>query len=130
MSLTIVIAGDATLRRLNRDFLGLDAPTDVLSFANRPPRSYRPGRSHTEEYLGDVIISLMRARAQAKSGGHALLDELRLLVIHGVLHLLGHDHDTPERKRRMWSAQTLALKKTGAAIEGSDTDLDGEDFDA
>ena len=119
VALTIVVAGDAALRRLNRDFLGVDAPTDVLSFPtggrlDGSPRPIGSGR----EYLGDVIISLARAKAQAKIGGHALDDELRLLVIHGVLHLLGLDHGTVEDKRRMWSLQAKALKKAGAWIAG------------
>ena len=129
VSLTIVITGDAALRKLNREFLGIDAPTDVLSFPfqiGRPGRSLRsipeverrglrPARSN---YLGDVIISLARARAQARIGGHALIDELRLLVIHGVLHLLGHDHGTTEEKQHMWILQAKALKQAGAWIKG------------
>ena len=107
-SLAIVVTGDATLRRLNRDFAGVDAPTDVLSF-----EAGEPG-----EYLGDVIISAPRARAQAKRGGHPFIDEMRLLVIHGVLHLLGYDHDTPGRKKRMWAAQAKALRTVKASIEG------------
>ena len=108
MSLTIVITGNAALRRLNRDFAGVDAPTDVLSFA----------AEEAPDYLGDVIISLPRARAQARSGGHPLIDELRLLVVHGVLHLLGHDHHAPVQKRRMWAAQARALRTAGASIAG------------
>ena len=68
-------------------------------------------------YLGDVIISAPRARAQAKRGGHPFVDEMRLLAIHGVLHLLGHDHDTPGRKKRMWAAQAKALRAAQASIE-------------
>jgi probable rRNA maturation factor len=114
-SLAIVVAGDTALRRLNRDFLGINAPTDVLAF---PAEGQGPGRSGScEEYLGDVIISLARARAQARDGGHSLIDELRLLVIHGVLHLLGHDHDTPRHKARMWAAQARALRRLGASID-------------
>jgi probable rRNA maturation factor len=95
------------LRKLNRKFLGIDAPTDVLSF---------PSAEDVE--LGDVIISLARARAQAKHGGHPLIDELRLLVAHGVLHLLGYDHATPAQKRRMWAAQAEALRRIGASLDG------------
>ncbi len=123
VSLTIVVTGDAALRQLNRDFLGIDTPTDVLSFpsgADFPvglERRHAPrSRRHTD--LGDVVISLARARAQAKSGGHPLIDELCLLVIHSVLHLLGYDHETPEQKKRMWAAQARALKQTGASIAG------------
>ena len=109
MSLTIVVTGDAALRRLNRDFAGVDAPTDVLSFEYGDPG----------EYLGDVIISAPRARAQAKRGGHPFIDEMRLLAIHGVLHLLGYDHDTPGRKKRMWAVQAKALRTAQASIEAS-----------
>lgn len=110
-SLTIVVSGDAALRKLNRDFLGIDEPTDVLSFAV----------DEDSAYLGDVVISLMRARAQAKSGGHTLTDELRLLVIHGVLHLLGYDHDTPAQRKHMWAVQAKALRRVGATFETPDT---------
>jgi probable rRNA maturation factor len=108
VGLTIIIAGDALLRKLNRDFAGIDAPTDVLSFT----------AENEGAYLGDVIISLARAKAQAKHDGHLLIDELRLLVIHGVLHLTGYDHDTSPRKKKMWAAQAKALRKIGASIEG------------
>lgn len=108
-SLTVVVAGDAALRRLNRDFAGVDAATDVLAFT----------ADETPDYLGEVVISLPRARAQARRGGHRLIDELRLLTIHGVLHLLGHDHQTPGQKRRMWAAQARALRQVGASIDGA-----------
>ncbi|HET7088476.1 MAG TPA: rRNA maturation RNase YbeY [Anaerolineae bacterium] len=108
VSLTIVVTGDAALRRLNREFASVDAPTDVLSFESGDPG----------EYLGDVMISAPRARAQARRGGHPFIDEMRLLVIHGVLHLLGYDHDTPGRKKRMWAAQAKALRTVKASIEG------------
>jgi probable rRNA maturation factor len=100
--LTIVVAGDALLRKLNRQFLGIDAPTDVLSF---------PAQSQTgEAYLGDIAISFPRARAQAAAAGHPVEAELRLLAVHGVLHLLGHDHARPGEKKRMWAAQDTILK--------------------
>ena len=129
VALTIVITGDAALRRLNRDFLGVDAPTDVLSFAaenagvepsggDTRNRQAKPAEASTPTYLGDVIISLARAKAQSKSGGHRLIDELRLLVIHGVLHLLGYEHATPAQKKRMWAVQAKALRKAGASIDG------------
>src|SRR4051794_20121527 len=76
-----LVTGDSELRRLNRDFRGKDYPTDVLSF---------PGQ---DGHLGDLAISVMRARAQARDFGHSTEDELRILMLHGVLHLLGHDHE-------------------------------------
>lgn len=77
-----VVSGDAELRRLNAQFRGKDYATDVLSF---------PGG---DGHLGDLAISVMRARAQAREFGHSTEDEVRILMLHGVLHLLGMDHET------------------------------------
>lgn len=110
VELTIVITGNAQLRSLNRTFRDVDTPTDVLSFAT----DEQPWPDTV--YLGDVIISYPTAREQAQAGGHPIEAELQLLVVHGVLHLLGHDHDTAAEKNVMWKAQTAVLKKLGAAI--------------
>jgi len=110
VELTIVITGNAQLRALNRTFRDVDAPTDVLSFATT---------DHLQPdtlYLGDVVISYSKAREQAKTGGHPVEAEVQLLVVHGVLHLLGHDHYTEAEKNVMWKAQTATLKKIGAAL--------------
>ena len=104
MELTIVITGDDQLRRLNHAFRQIDAPTDVLSFGNdQPPGDLEPPGGLC--YLGDIVISYTRAKAQAKAGGHPIEAELQLLVVHGVLHLLGHDHYTRAEKAIMWQAQ-------------------------
>jgi probable rRNA maturation factor len=108
--LSIVLTDDAQLHQLNRDYLGVDAPTDVLSF----PASETDPETGVS-YLGDVLVSIPRAEAQAQSAGHPLEAELQLLVVHGVLHLLGHDHANPEDKARMWSAQAQVLEKLGLA---------------
>lgn len=117
-----LIAGDAELRRLNRDFRGQDCTTDVLSFpadprplltlakAQGPPGkqtslSLRASRlrenpacfhgfSGIAPFLGDIAISLGRARAQAREFGHPIEREVQILMLHGVLHLMGHDHET------------------------------------
>jgi probable rRNA maturation factor len=112
VELTIVITGNAQLRSLNRAFRDVDAPTDVLSFAT--DEQPRPDTI----YLGDVVISYPKAREQAQAGGHPIEAELQLLVIHGVLHLLGHDHYSAAEKNVMWQAQAAVLKKLGAAITG------------
>lgn len=109
--LTIVLADDEQLRRLNRDFLGIDAPTDVLSF---PASETDPETG--EAYLGDIILSISRAHAQAQSAGHSLADECQLLVVHGVLHLLGHDHAEADEKAKMWKAQSEILEGLGVKI--------------
>ncbi len=107
---TIVLSDDAQLHSLNRQFLGIDAPTDVLSF---PGGETDPDSQAL--YLGDVIISLSRAQAQAAAGGYALQDELQLLVVHGMLHLLGHDHAEEGEKAIMWAAQAEILESLGCA---------------
>jgi rRNA maturation RNase YbeY len=96
--LVVRFTGDAEVWRLNREFRRRDATTDVLSF---------PGVSGR---LGDVVVSVPQARRQAAARGHAAERELRLLVLHGVLHCLGHDHETDDgamerlerRLRRRW----------------------------
>ena len=104
--LTIVVSDDETLQRLNLEFMGIDAPTDVLSF---PADFVDPDTKR--RYLGDVVISLPRAQAQAPENGQSVQDELLLLAVHGILHLLGHDHGEPEEKERMWAAQSEVLSQ-------------------
>lgn len=100
-----LITGDAELRKLNREFRGKDYSTDVLSFPVSGPGSLPPGPC----LLGSIAISLGRARAQAREFGHALEDEIRILMLHGVLHLLGHDHESDNgrmaRAERRWRAR-------------------------
>lgn len=106
--LSIVLTDDVRLRELNRDYLGIDAPTDVLSF----PASETDPETGTP-YIGDILISVPRAREQAEAAGHPLEAEVQLLVVHGVLHLLGHDHAQAEEKARMWKAQAEILDRLG-----------------
>jgi probable rRNA maturation factor len=79
-----LIAGDTELRRLNRDFRKKDYPTDVLSFPAAEPNGS----------LGEIAISFDRARAQADDYKHEISDEIRVLMLHGVLHLMGMDHES------------------------------------
>jgi probable rRNA maturation factor len=106
--LTLVFTTDEQLHQLNREYLGVDAPTDVLSF---PAAEKDPETGHI--YLGDILISVPRTEIQARGAGHPVADEARLLVIHGVLHLLGHDHAKPKEKAKMWKAQAEILEKLG-----------------
>lgn len=100
LGMTIIFTGDAEVRRLNRAYRGKNKTTDVLSFA-----SDEPG------YAGEIIISVPEARRKARKQGIALRDELRLLVIHGTLHLLGYDHETIGQERRMFPLQARILAK-------------------
>jgi probable rRNA maturation factor len=104
VNLSVVITGDSRLQDLNREYLGIDQPTDVLAF---PSGEIDPDTGHL--YLGDVLISYPQAERQAAAGGQQLEDELRLLVVHGVLHLLGFDHADPQERQRMWTVQDAIL---------------------
>ena len=106
--MTIVLTDDEQLHELNREYLGVDSPTDVLSF---PAAESDPETGTT--YLGDILISIPRATQQAQAAGHSVEDEVQLLVVHGTLHLLGHDHATAAEKARMWQAQAEVLSGLG-----------------
>lgn len=112
-SLTIALTGDDTLQTLNKQYLGHDYATDVLSFPSEADDPDAAGR-----YFGDIAISFPRASDQAQAGGHAVEAELQLLTVHGVLHLLGHDHAAPADKDRMWTAQAEILTSLAAGITG------------
>jgi probable rRNA maturation factor len=87
----IAIVADTHIRTLNRTYRGKDTPTDVLSF---------PGPPHLP-HLGDIVIAQGVARRQARAAGHAYAAELKVLALHGLLHLLGYDHDDPSDRGRM-----------------------------
>jgi probable rRNA maturation factor len=111
--LTIAVDDDTRLQALNKEYLDLDAPTDVLSFPSGgdeiDPESGHP-------YLGDIILSYPRALEQSQAAGHSVQDEMQLLVVHGVLHLLGYDHAEPEEKKEMWQVQAEILAVMGVKI--------------
>ncbi len=106
--LTIVLTDDSKIQELNREYLGIDSPTDVLSF---PASEIDPETD--ARYIGDIIISMPYAARSAGKAGHPLESEVQLLVVHGVLHLLGHDHAEADGKAKMWKAQAEILKSLG-----------------
>ncbi|MBK8432490.1 MAG: rRNA maturation RNase YbeY [Chloroflexi bacterium] len=126
-ALTILLTDDAQIQELNRTYRGYDEPTDVLSFPNEAeeweelPDEFEEEEDEDDEledeewgtaegnYLGDIAISVPYAARQAAEQGHSTLAELRLLTVHGVLHLLGHDHAEPEEEATMWAAQNVIL---------------------
>lgn len=114
--LVVVISDDEALRDLNQRFRGLARPTDVLSFADDTKGPFSGGAAGFPRYLGDIVISLDRARAQAIEAGGSLEDELRVLTVHGVLHLLGYDHEDAVDKERMWAEQAEILQLLQVAI--------------
>jgi probable rRNA maturation factor len=107
----LTLTGDEHLREYNRRYRGLDEPTDVLAFAaQEQPSDQRfqapPG---TEHWLGDIVISLPRAREQARAAQHSVNDEVRLLTVHGFLHLLGYDHAEPAAEGEMTALTNRVL---------------------
>ena len=119
--LGVVIADDTTVRELNRRYLGIDEPTDVLSFglseAGDRPFALPPGEAPS---LGEVIISYPTAVRQAEEQGHSAEAEVAHLLVHGVLHLLGYDHVEAEDEWVMRGREKEIL----AAL-----DLEGASFD-
>jgi len=104
--LSIVITSHEQIRHLNRQYLGVDAVTDVLSF---PAEEIDPETGNL--YLGDVLIAYPYVKEQAKAAGHPPEEELQLLVVHGVLHLLGYDHADDEGRTQMWEAQAQVFQR-------------------
>jgi probable rRNA maturation factor len=107
--LSIVLVDDDTMRQLNRDYRGVDSSTDVLSFGSAGDE-FQSVDEEEGSYLGDVVISFPQAKAQAERAGHALMGEISLLVVHGVLHLLGYDHADGEQKALMWLQQAQVMR--------------------
>jgi probable rRNA maturation factor len=103
-TVTVAVVGDARVRQLNRRYRAKNAPTDVLSFPAEEP-----------DQLGDVVIALGVARRQAAGAGHSLSTEFRVLALHGLLHLLGYDH---ERDAGEMSRLERRLRRSGGLREG------------
>jgi probable rRNA maturation factor len=98
----LTLCDDRFMRTINRRFMHKTGPTDVLSFPQIPPRK-RPGdpRVYRGRFLGDILISLDQAGRQAARQGIALTHEVEFLIIHAILHLIGHDHAMPAERLRM-----------------------------
>lgn len=108
-----MLTDDRTVQELNRIYRGMDKPTDVLSFSQREGETAPQWGS----LLGDVIISCERAQRQATEFGHSMAREVAFLTVHGVLHLLGWDHEDPEDERRMMAKTEEILSAVGLTRE-------------
>ncbi len=122
----LTFVDDEEIHRLNKEFRNIDRPTDVLSFAMResagdePEITYEIEEGEDEEFgpeldemLGDIIISVPRAIAQSEDYGHSVDREIGFLFVHGFLHLLGYDHQTPEDEAVMMGKQEAVLQQIG-----------------
>jgi len=103
VGLSLTLVGDRAIRKLNREYRGKDGPTDVLSFPLEPEGP--GGASQPERLLGDVVISVETARRQAAEYDAPLQREIYRLLIHGVLHLMGHDHQEADERHAMRLAE-------------------------
>ena len=104
----IALVTDAHIRKLNRTYRGKNSATDVLSFASEPDQGFAGPR-----FLGDIVIATGVARRQAREAGHSYRTELRVLALHGFLHLLGYDHDAPDDRGRMARAEARLRRRGG-----------------
>lgn len=113
--LSILLCDDARIQAINAEHRNKDKPTDVLSFPQAEfTRPEVPRRGHNLALLGDVVISIDTAERQAKGRKRPLEDEVRFLLAHGILHLLGYDHGTPEEKAEM-TKKTRELVRAASA---------------
>ncbi len=109
----IALVSDARARRLNHAYRGRDAATDVLSFPVQPPAASGDAAGG----LGDIVIATGVARRQAREAGHRYQTELRVLALHGLLHLLGYDHHAADDRGRMARTESR-LRRTGGLAAG------------
>jgi probable rRNA maturation factor len=109
----VALVSDARIRALNRQYRRQDKATDVLSFAT----AGGPRPAAAEAPLGDIVIASGVAARQAKAAGHSVQKELRVLSLHGLLHLLGYDHHSPEDRRRMARVEAR-LRRAGGLSAG------------
>lgn len=105
---SILLTDDEHIKELNREYRGVDAPTDVLAFSQMEGEPVGCGTS--DGLLGDVVISVETAKRQAEEHGHSLDDEIDILLAHGLLHLLGYDHEDPEDAKVMFAKQEEVLR--------------------
>ena len=120
--LCLKLVDEPTMAEFNRHYMGKDGPTDVLSFPMDELRPAREGEAEVEGILGDMLLCPQYAAAQAPAYSRTPDDEMRLLTIHGILHLLGYDHAEPDEEREMFTLQARLLAewqgvRSGEAVE-------------
>lgn len=106
---TVVVTSDEAVAELNQQYRGVAGATDVLSFPAQDPTPGFVSAPEMAAYLGDIIIALPFTQRQAAALSRPLRDELRLLAVHGTLHLLDYDHAEPEEEAAMWARQDAIL---------------------
>ncbi len=118
---SVLFTDDDFISELNKQYRSIEGPTDVLSFALNEVQE-ESGLTHIvglPDILGDIVISLETANRQAQEKHEAEYHEIALLLVHGVLHLLGYDHDEPGKEAVMWERQEAVLESLGISAEQS-----------
>ncbi|MDE6727578.1 MAG: rRNA maturation RNase YbeY [Oscillospiraceae bacterium] len=110
---SVTLVDNARIRELNAEFRNIDRETDVLSFPLGDDEGYEVDPDTDAILLGDIVISLERAAAQAEEYGHSFRREVAFLLTHSLFHLLGYDHMTPEEETEMFAKQEKVLNKLG-----------------
>jgi len=113
MEVAVSFVSDEEIQSLNKQYRGKDRPTDVLSFPVYTKEELIGLPVDLPITLGDIVISIDRGKEQAKLYNHSLLREFTFLAVHGLLHLVGYDHNTPEAEKEMFSYQNKLLKEHG-----------------
>lgn len=111
---SVLLTDDSHMTELNREYRGINAPTDVLAFAMREDED---SNLMNPNILGDIVISLETAERQAITETHSLEEEVAFLTVHGVLHLLGYDHQTEEEAAVMFNKQNAILQRLQVDIK-------------
>jgi probable rRNA maturation factor len=114
-TVNLVITDNETIQLLNHQYRAINSPTDVLSFENLSDPDFPEVDPALAGHLGDIIMAYPVAQSQAQAAGHTLQEEIILLTVHGMLHLLGFDHDTPPHKADMWQIQQQIMIGLGMA---------------
>ena len=106
----VVLVDETAMEQLHVQWMGESGPTDVLSFPMDELRPGRDGELSAEGILGDIVLCPTVAKNQATAAGHSVMEELQMLTVHGLLHLLGYDHAEPEEEAEMFGLQGSILK--------------------
>lgn len=114
---SVTLTNNAYIHVLNRDYRGIDRPTDVLSFALHESEEPEIVDGPEVDMLGELVISVERAEEQAKEYGHSLRREIAFLTVHGMLHLLGYDHMEDEEREEMEREQRFVMEQLGIPRE-------------
>ncbi|GER22142.1 endoribonuclease YbeY [Zafaria cholistanensis] len=107
---SVILVDEDAMERLHLEWMDLPGPTDVMSFPMDELRPGSPGSPTPAGMLGDIVICPQVAAQQARAGGHSTADEILLLATHGMLHLLGYDHEDPAEKEEMFGLQRSLLE--------------------